>query len=431
MVETDRLDETLRALHHVLERVAVANEPPEVDPRGRFFEMFNREADEYEEDLCNKHRKNLNATLIFASSFSAVVGAFIIDTQRELRPDYNEMSFAVLKMLLNATSGIPKKSNVPVPSGPSASAIQVQSILFASLASALLAAFLAMLGKRWLNLHVEGSLVERGHQREPRIREMTTWRFRIIMECIPLVVQVSVLLLGYALAQYMWGLSQTVSAVIAGFTGFGVLFYLFTVFASIVWETCPFQTPVSVALRYVISLVKRHQRRLSEVVRQSTAAVTLARPMDEEPASPHQTPVETLSIPEEADGTRVSDADCISTILQFASTLDAVVAIARFISEINWPSNVRNVPLLGMYDCLGGSFEFMKEGKVLVRPGMRTQAYESARALLHLRVRRLCADATDDTHSIVASKKSSTLSSMGSEKFNGRTSCLAMPITAG
>ncbi|KAF9782685.1 hypothetical protein BJ322DRAFT_1009195, partial [Thelephora terrestris] len=191
-----------------------------------------------------------------ASLFSAVVGAFVIDIQRELRPDYNEMSFAVLKMLLDATSGIPNQSNVPVPSGPSASAIQVQCILFASLASALLAAFLAMLGKQWLNPHVEGSLVERGHQRELRIRGMTTWRFRIIMDCIPLVMQVSVLLLGYALAQYLWGLSQTVSTVIAAFTGFGVLFYLFTLFASVIWETCPFQSPVSVALRYAISLVK-------------------------------------------------------------------------------------------------------------------------------------------------------------------------------
>ncbi|KAF9782684.1 hypothetical protein BJ322DRAFT_1009168, partial [Thelephora terrestris] len=198
--------------------------------------MFNREVDEYEKDLRKKHCDDLNATLIFVSSigshwisgltrnqaglFSAVAGAFIVDVQRELRPDYNEMSFAVLHMLLNATSGIPNQSNVPVPSGPSPSAIQVQCTLFASLASALLAAFLAMLGKQWLNPHVEGSLVERGHQREPRIRGMSTWRFRIIMDCIPLVMQVSVLLLGYALAQYLWGLSQTVSAVIVTFTGF-------------------------------------------------------------------------------------------------------------------------------------------------------------------------------------------------------------------
>ena len=41
--------------------------------------------------------------------------------------------------------------------GQKASAVQVQSILFNSLASTLLAAFLAMFGKKWLNFHVEGS----------------------------------------------------------------------------------------------------------------------------------------------------------------------------------------------------------------------------------------------------------------------------------
>ena len=80
------------------------------------------------------------------------------------------MSFTVLTVLLNATSGVPNQLRVPVASGPKASAVHVQSILFSSLASALLAAFLAMLGKQWLNLHVEGSLIDRSRHRELRMR---------------------------------------------------------------------------------------------------------------------------------------------------------------------------------------------------------------------------------------------------------------------
>ncbi|KAF9782694.1 hypothetical protein BJ322DRAFT_1142987, partial [Thelephora terrestris] len=169
MTESDRLDETLHALRLTLERLAAANDPPEVDPRRHFYKMFNREADEYDKDFHRKSHDDLNTTLIFAGLFSAVASAFIVDIQQELRPNYNQMSFTVLKTMLdvtseilnqlNTTSGIPNRSNptqgilsqpdVPVPSGPSASTVQVQSILFASLASALLAAFLAMLGKQW------------------------------------------------------------------------------------------------------------------------------------------------------------------------------------------------------------------------------------------------------------------------------------------
>ena len=169
------------------------------------------------------------------------------------------MSFTVLTLLLNATSGIPNKSGIPVVSSPKGSAVQVQSILFSSLASALLAAFLAMLGKQWLNLLVEGSLIDRSRHRELRMRGMITWRFKIIMECLPLVMQVSLLLLGYALARYLWDLSRTVSAIIATFTVFGLLFYLSIVFAATVWKTCQFQTPVPVVLRYILSLVNQRK----------------------------------------------------------------------------------------------------------------------------------------------------------------------------
>ncbi|KAF9782708.1 hypothetical protein BJ322DRAFT_1072149 [Thelephora terrestris] len=449
MTESDRLDETLRALHLTLERLAAANNPPEVDPRRHFYKMFNREADEYDKDFHNKYHDDLNTTLIFAGLFSAVASAFIVDIQQDLRPNYNQMSFTVLKTMLdvtseilnqlNATSGVPNHPNptsgiltqpdVSAPSGPSVSAVQVQSILFASLASALLAAFLAMLGKQWLNLHVEGSIIDRSRHRELRMRGMITWRFKLIMECLPFVMQLSLLLLGYGLAQYLWGLSHTVSAVIAGFTVFGVLFYLFIVFAATAWKTCPFQTPVSIVFRRVISSVEKRQRlrlqkirdQLSEVVRfkqlnQSFATVTLARSIDEELATLPQTPSSrTLSPanvslnPEEEESTHASDTNCISTMFKFAGASDAVVALTRFIPEVNWTSNVRRVPLLEAYDCLRKSFEFLKDGRVLVRPGMRDQAYGSARALLHIRVQRLCADATDDTHKIVASKVGSLL----------------------
>ena len=354
-----------------------------------------------------------------------MASAFIIDIQQELRPDYNEMSFTVLTMLLNATSGIPNQLAIPTTSDPKASTVQVQSILFSSLASALLAAFLAMLGKQWLNLHVEGSLIDRSRHRELKMRGMITWRFKLIMECLPLVMQLSLLFLGYALARYVWDLSRTVSAVIATFTVSGFLFYLFIVFAATIWKTCPFQTPVSLVLRHVLTLMNQKKRvreirdRLSSAVQfrklnESFATATLARSIDEELASGPQfspgtlTPATTIVGVEEEESTQASDTNCISTMFRFANALDAVVALTGFIPEVNWTSNVRRVPLLEAYDCLCRSFEFLKDGRVLVRPGMRDQAYGSARALLHLRVQRLCAGATDDAH-MIAPKISSLL----------------------
>ena len=149
-------------------------------------------------------------------------------------------------------------------------------------------------------------------------------------------------------------------------------------------------------------------RKLNE----SFSLVTLATTFDEEsapePRTPHDilTPTSTVVILEENETTHTSDTNCISTMFRFATGSDAIVAVTGFIPEVTWISNVRRVPLLEVYDSLCKSFELLKDGRAIIRPGMREQAYGSARALLHLRVQRLCAGAADDVHIITASLES-------------------------
>lgn len=247
---------------------------------------------------------------------------------------------------------------------------------------------------------------------------MITWRFKLIMECLPFAMQLSLLLLGYALAQYMWHLSRSISAVIASFTAFGVLLYLFIVFAATFWKTCPFQTPVSIALHHILSLARQHRyyRRLQNIqdrlsrlarvrTRESFATATLQGSFDEDLASEPlpplgiSTPVTTMPALED-ESTHSSDTNCISTMLRFASASDAIVAVTGFIPEVDWTSNVRRVPLLEVFHNLHRSFEFLKDGRVIIRPGMKGQAYGSAKALLHLRVQRLCVGAMDDARAV-------------------------------
>ena len=366
-----------------------------------------------------------------AGLFSAVASAFIIDIQNELRPDYQELSFTVLAMLLNVTSGVPNQLPLPHVTGPRPSAVQVQSILFGSLASALLAPFLAMLGKQWLNLHVEGSFIDRSRHRELRMRGIITWRFKLIIECLPLTMQISLLLLGYALTRYVWDLSKTVAAVIAAFTSFGFLFYLFIVFAGTRWQTCPFQTPISLLLRSAWAIFQQRQGRWFVVdlerwsglvyqkksneshktrrsVDEETASYMTARSVGEEsePKFPGPRSVEdshnpTLDAGNDEDGATVaSDFNCISTMFRLASTSEAIIAVTGFIPEINWTSKTPVVPLLQVAQSLRVSFELPKDGRASIRPGMRDQAYASAKALVHLRVQRSCADMEDDTTAI-------------------------------
>ena len=133
--------------------------------------------------------------------------------------------------------------------------VQLQPILFASLTISLLSAFLAMLGKQWLNRYeptdMRGSAVERGHNRQQKLGGIVGWYFDYVMESLPLMLQTTLLLLGCALSRCVWEIDVTIASAVLGVTSFGVIFYLFIVIAGTVSESCPYQTPAARVLRRI------------------------------------------------------------------------------------------------------------------------------------------------------------------------------------
>jgi len=147
---------------------------------------------------------------------------------------------------------------VPRWSGPPYYIIEVQALLYASLATSLFSAFLAMLGKQWLNRYAStgarGTAVERGRDRQQKFNGIITWYFEYVMESPPLMLQAALLLLGCAICRYLWEINTTVALIILAITSFGVIFYCFIVVAGAVFTTCPYQTPASRALRVTVVL---------------------------------------------------------------------------------------------------------------------------------------------------------------------------------
>jgi len=118
----------------------------------------------------------------------------------------------------------------------------------------LLAAFVAMLGKQWLNRylrHTGGSMVERCGDRQRKFDGLKRWPFRLFIESLPIILQIALLLLASGLSRYMWSVNVSVARVVISFTVFGFLFYVGVVVAGTSSYECPFQTPVSIALRYL------------------------------------------------------------------------------------------------------------------------------------------------------------------------------------
>jgi hypothetical protein len=193
-----------------------------------------------------------------AGLFSAVTSAFIIEVHSHLLQDPNDVTAALLRVLLYKIDNTTFGNDIPVLpqwTGPPRTIVHVQAILFASLAASLLSAFFAMLGKQWLNRYasteMRGTAIERSQYRQRKLDGIVIWYFYHVMEALPLMLQVALLLLGCALSRYLWEIDITVASVVLAVTSFGLIFYILVVVAGTISVVCPYQTPGARILRHI------------------------------------------------------------------------------------------------------------------------------------------------------------------------------------
>jgi len=173
------------------------------------------------------------------------------------------MTAAYMQILIHAVNGslFPNADQNPITwNGPPSGIITVQSLLYTSLATSLFASFLAMLGKQWVNRYLRnrgGSTADKSRDRQLKLDGLERWHFRLVIESLPLILQLALLLLGCALSRHLWTISHTVAGVIIAFTLFGIISYVFLTLAAVLSYDCPYQTPLSIIVRTSIRYMTR------------------------------------------------------------------------------------------------------------------------------------------------------------------------------
>ena len=258
-----------------------------------------------------------------------------------------------------------------------------------------------MLSKQWLGRYSEshGSIPDRGRNRHRKIKGVTTWHFDLIMECLPLLLQLALFLFSYALSIYLFTINKAVAAVTVGLTSFGLLFYILVVSVATLSYNCPFQTPLSLFLRFLFRLKDKDKNYLEQ-------AWSWFKPMfrlcfssrHHAPEEDRDDHVESALVgpfckpPRLAAGLTtwndyVVDTECIAWLSQRSRSADVVMAIAGLIPEIIWYGSMGASPLKQLYDIMLECFDSSSEPPALI-PKLREKAYLSAKAVLHLAVQR-------------------------------------------
>ncbi|KAJ7280560.1 hypothetical protein C8J57DRAFT_1563361 [Mycena rebaudengoi] len=340
--------------------------PPTTDKETTFWNAYKTLSEEYDREFHKKCSTDLDTSLIFAGLFSAISSAFIIQIQPELQQDPNEATQQLLRVLIhNANQSLFPGMDLAEPnSGAPTTVIIVQSLLYASLFSTLLAAFLAVLGKQWL-MHYDaagsrGTLAERGLEHQRKYDGLQRWKFTLVMEMFPLLLQLALLLFSTALSVYLSIISRPISSIVITLTFLGALAYISLLVSAAVYQDSPFQTSVLrplvlKLLELLTALLRQIQNGLlgawmairellqhQEVVlllpcfHQSTLSVsqnTLSNNSDDEdPDQPAPNPFAPESFPE------VSPAvPAVLWLLETSTNPDVISVAADMAADLQWP----------------------------------------------------------------------------------------------
>ena len=229
------------------------------------------------------------------------------------------------------------------------------------------------------------------------------------------MLQAALLLLACGLSRYMWSVNAFVAYTLITLTGLGVVFYVGIVIAGMSSYACPFQTPVSTALRDlqkkvrcgIVSSIVHSKRALSRThlswnrkirrflrrrapqtiplenvqVEGSESSSTLDDAHQSEPwVKPMEHAVARIA--------NTNDVRCVSWILRNITDQEALDAAIRLAGEIRWFDNGTEVNL--PYGLIVSTYEACFDSTGKLYPGSRDRAYYSGRAIVWIRTLAMC-----------------------------------------
>ncbi|KAJ7280964.1 hypothetical protein C8J57DRAFT_1000168, partial [Mycena rebaudengoi] len=187
-------------------------------------------------EMVQSLRGDMDTLLVFASLFSAVVTAFVIDSY---------------KGLSGASSGA---STLPT---VSTSSICINALWFSSLILSLNTVLGAILAKQWLS---EYELVTCSTAKSPRERvplrqlkfdSFGRWGVPTIIDYLPVQLILALFLFFDGLVYFIWTLNTTVAIIISVWVGISTLFFLATTLLPSFFQLCAFCSPQSWLFFYI------------------------------------------------------------------------------------------------------------------------------------------------------------------------------------
>jgi len=279
-----------------------------------------------------------------------------------LHPDPTDVTNALLMNIFQRLDGTNQTVDIPLWTGPAHSDIWIQGVAYASLAASLLAAFGSVLGKQWLAHYKSsrfgsGSLEERGLRRHRLFLGLQTAHFGTILECLAVLLQISLALFGIAISARLWILQQTLGWILIFAVALGAIFYFLTFFAAVISPHTPFASKLTSLLAPSWRRLRLLLRRTYTILHYILVDVRKGGDWDSDTASldPRLPTIDSLNLLIEKVLIRMEErrqipppkmAQTIEWLLETSTDPEVTLAAITMVPLVNYPRKFPNKPAM-------------------------------------------------------------------------------------
>ncbi|KAF9021846.1 hypothetical protein BDZ89DRAFT_1071159 [Hymenopellis radicata] len=209
------------------------NGPPKftMEKNGNHWASCRERMEKSDNAACKAWGDDVDALLVFAGLFSAVVTAFTVESYQWLDVDSSDVTAVALLHISAQLAGEEQGTYTPDPFAPSSLSRRINSYWFLSLVLALLSALLGILCKQWLREYQAAVPVP--HQRTIAARQMRFdalhfWKVDDVLASLPLLLEAALILFFVGILELLWSRDRTVAIIITLACSVGLIIVLST-----------------------------------------------------------------------------------------------------------------------------------------------------------------------------------------------------------
>ncbi|KZV79534.1 hypothetical protein EXIGLDRAFT_660902 [Exidia glandulosa HHB12029] len=259
----------------------------EASANARVWRVYHDEVVSNDRSLVGGWNKTLDILLIFAGLFSAVSTAFIIESYKQLQPDYTEYTAKLLFTAVSAArngSGVLDASSISLanltpPDSFTATSDSrwINGLWFLSLSISLSVSLLCIMAKQWLEDYSSRvsapapSFKQWARRHAFFWQGILAWHVPTVIATLPALLHAALFLFLSGLVIFLSQLDDVIALVILGVTGSLMIFYSTTVLLPLYSAACPTRTSFTNQLHHAAQILGFSLRRVIDKLFNSSA----------------------------------------------------------------------------------------------------------------------------------------------------------------